>query len=518
MKHELYRSSPTRMASRPVILTVTAMISLLAATDASAGLPNPFKKKKAPTSVPGAAELRTAEMQASDLFSSASADEAAGREGAALNGYKKLVQSYPYTSFAPTAQFRIAAGLEKNGSYKKAFEAYQELLTNYRQTAQFAEAVDRQFGIARLSRTEKTSSVFGIKKKMDPAEIIEMLQTVVTNAPQGPHAPEAQMEIARIHEEEMSPDLAIEAYRKVVDEYPKSSFAAEAQTKVGENYISKVKDGSRDMSNVDKARDATEEAASLFPTDGMGDLSGITGTKGAIDDAASEAAFTTGKFYEKKGNFRAAMMYYADVLRAPGSSHFEEVRERVAAMTANDPKLMGSLKGASISQADLAVQAPADLKSKAEYFGPPAPVAKNSTVIRRPRMRPGDLIPITPLEPELPGSGSPGTAPDSSLLDPTLPMDNTPTTEPLNPAPELPPATDAPMTEPALPTPPVEPMPEIPAAPEPAPAAEPAPAPAAPEPAPTPAAPDAPMPEPAAPEVPEAPDAPAIPAPAPSGN
>ncbi len=497
MKPELSRSSHSRMASGPVILTLTAMIIIMAAGDAHAGFPNPFKKKKGPSSVPAAEELRTAEMQASDLFSASRADENAGRESSAIAGYKKIVQSYPYTSFAPSAQFRIAAALEKSGKYKRAFETYQELLTNYRQTAQFAEAVDRQFGIARLSRTDKTSSIFGIKKRMDPAEIIEMLQTVITNAPQGPHAPEAQMEIGRIHEEEENKDGAITAYRKVVEDYPKSSFAAEAQTKVGQTYLTKVKDGSRDMSNLENARSATEEAASLFNTDSLSDL---TNTKGQIDEAASEASFTTGKFYEKKGNFKAAMMYYSDVLRAPGSPHFEEVRERVAAMSASDPRLMSSLKGMSINQKDLAVQAAADLKGKAEYFGPPAPVAKSDSVIRRPRMRPGDIIPITPLEPDLPSGATPGSNPDNSLLnpdqpviplDPAMPDPAMPAVEPLPDPPAVPEPVPTEPTDPAappLPEPPMAPEPALPeatpAAPAPLPAVEPAPAPAEPAPAP----------------------------------
>jgi outer membrane protein assembly factor BamD len=441
---------------RRVAFVATALCMALAQSEAHA-FPKLFKKKnKAPATVPSGEQMRSAEIAAAELLSRARSDEAAGRDSAAMKGYEKIVATYPYTSMAPAAQFRIAAALEKNRKYEKAFEAYQTLITNYRQTPQFSEALDRQFGIAMQSRTEKTGRTLGFKSKIGSEEVVEMLKQVIASAPQGPHAAEAQFEIGRIHEEEEERDQAIAAYKKVVLNYPRSSLAREAQARIGQSYIAKVEEGNRDQSNVVKAREAIEEAQGLFPG-GPGDVMGT----GVIDDAAAEGAYNTGKFYQKKGNFKAAMIYYSDVLKNPGSPHYEEVRDRVNDMSSRDPKLMDSVKNLALDTRSLAVPAAANLKGKAEYFGPPGPPPKLVTSLRRPEMR-NDYVPDTPLEPgDLPAV--PGM-PDNSLLDPNSlpPPDTTPLDAPM---PEAPPALEPPALDPPAPAPapPVEEKPALPA-------------------------------------------------------
>jgi len=436
---------------RRVAFVAAALTLALAQSDAHA-FPKLFKKKnKALATVPSGEQMRLADMAAADLLARARSDEAAGRDGAAMKGYEKIVASYSYTSMAPAAQFRIAAALEKNGKFEKAFDAYQTLITNYRQTPQFSEALDRQFGIAMQSRTERTGRTLGFKSRLGSEVVVDMLKKVIASAPHGAHAAEAQFEIGRIHEDEEERDQAIAAYKKVVLNYPRSPLARDAQAKIGQTYMAKIEDGNRDQSNIARAREATEDARGLFPG-GPGD---IMGAPGAIDDAAADSAYATGKFYQKKGNFKAAMIYYSDVLKNPGSPHYEEVRDRVNDMSSRDPKLMDSVKSLALDTRSLAVPAAANLKGKPDYFGPPGPPPKLVTSVRRPEMR-NDYVPDTPLEPgDLPAI--PGM-PDNSLLDPNAlpPPDTTPLDTPLPDAP--------PTLEPPVPAPdaPVEEKPAIP--------------------------------------------------------
>src|SRR5690606_6350031 len=126
-----------------------------------------------------------------------------------------ILRKHRFSSFAPVAQFQLAVGYEREGKYSKAFDTYQELVESYRQSAQFGDAVERQYAIASKARTEKIGSFLGISKKMAPETVIEMYQTVISNAPRGPHAAEAQLEIARIHEEEDNQEEAIAAYTRL---------------------------------------------------------------------------------------------------------------------------------------------------------------------------------------------------------------------------------------------------------------------------------------------------------------
>jgi outer membrane protein assembly factor BamD (BamD/ComL family) len=451
-------SPAMRPDSKRLALVIAALTLSLAQQGAEAGLFGK-KKSKAAATVPSGAQLETAEAAALTLLTNARDAEARGKDGAAMDGYKKIVSTYPYTKSAPTAQFCIAAGLEKNRKFEKAFDAYQELITTYRQTPQFTEALDRQFAIAMQGRTTASKRILGIKIHLSGEDVVVMLNKVIASAPQGGHAAEAQFEIARIHEEEKEPDKAIAAYRKVVENYPRSPMAADAQAKIGKTYMAKVEKGNRDRSNIDKAREASEEAI-LFGNAGT-DL----GMKGAIDDASAESSYTTGRFYQKSGNFKAAMIYYSDVLKHPGAPHYEEVRERVNEMSSRDPKLMASVKNLALDSRSLAVPAAADTKGKADYFGPPGPAPKLAANVRRPQMR-NDYVPYAPLEPgDLPTT--PGTG-DPSLLDPNSglppPERTAPETTPA-PVPALePPALDP---TPATPDAKVEEKPAAPAKEEP---------------------------------------------------
>ena len=447
--------------SRRLVLATACLTSALLPGAAEAGFPNPFKRKKPAESVPAAPELRAAEMEAASLYAQGTSDEAAGRGGAAEKIYRRVVRDFPFTSVAPAAQFRIASAYEQDGKYKKAFDEYQELIETYRQTPQFSEALDRQFGIAMLGRKERTGSFLGIPRRMDPTDLLEMFNKIIGNAPQGSHAAEAQFEIGQIYDDENDPDLAIAAYRKVVENHPQHPLAKEAQVRVSKTYLGKVQEGSRDTSNLKEAREATEEAMGLFP-DPAADLAD---TQSIIDEAEAEASYKMGRFYEKRGNLRAAMIYYSEVLKSPGAPHYEEVRDRVNEMSSRDPKLMDSVKDLAVDTKDLAVPAAVDLKAKAEYFGPPLLATRKPSGLRRPGMRQGDVIPITPLEePDLPSGSDRMTRPDDSLLNP----DTVPLPDPTAPVP--PPSTpglEPPTLKPDLPDSPApEPAPADPAKPE----------------------------------------------------
>lgn len=473
-----------RDTSRLLLCTLTAAVVVMA-NDASA-FPNPFRRKPLDTPL-APAQMQASEAEAGALLKQAQDLEAAGKSGAAASSYKRLVERYPLTSFAPVAQFRLASTYERDGKFSKAFDTYQELVETYKQSAQFGEAIDRQMDIAMQARSEKLGSFLGIAKKLDTTQQLEMFQKVIINAPRGRRAAEAQFEIAKIHEEQKDQDAAIAAYRKVVEDYPSSPLAVEAQSKVGKGYLSKMERGSRDAENIRKARAAAEEAGGLFPDTTMPDISS---TRSQVDDLAAENAWKTAKFYEKNGNRKAAVLYYSDVLRSPGSAHYDAARERISALASADPKLLESVPKLAVSQKDLAVQAAVDLKNNANYFGPPAPasVAGNS-VLKKPKMRPsGEQIPTIPLdEPDLPTGIDHTLKPDNALLDPTLPA--APAPDPSAPLPEggelkpgdPVPATGAPGTEtPAAPeppslTPPSEPEPAPSPEPETAPPSEPAP-------------------------------------------
>lgn len=433
------------------LVFVGGALLALPAPSAQAGL-WPFGKKTQKPA-PEAGELQGQEAAAAELLR-----QAEGGKG--ISGYKQIVSKYPLTSSAATAQFRIAQAYESDGKLLKAFDEFQVLIDTYKSSPHFAQALDSQFNIAKQARSERLDSLMGIKKKLGREDTLKLFKQVVDNAPQGAHAAESTYEMAQIYEEDGSTGAAINSYQDVVDQYSRSPLAAEAQKKIAELNFDKVESGTRDASALKESRDAAAQAASLFP-----DASATAETRELmpqIDEKEAENAFRIGRFYEKSGNKKAAIIYYNDVLRYPAGAKFEEARDRVNALTTTDPSLLEQ-SNVKISNKQLAVRAEADVKGRPDYLGPPPPPDLDRH-LRKPKMRSGttESIPIAPIEePALPGE-KPAGRPDDTLLKPSTPeLVLPPTPEAEMPPKEGAPAEEAPKAAPA----PEAPTPEAPAKP-----------------------------------------------------
>lgn len=426
---------------------VIASACLLTLQTQSMAFPWPFGKK-APKAAPSAPELQTQESAAAEMLARADAALLAGKTSEAQSLYKQIVRNYPLTSSAATAQFNVAKSYEAKNP-QSAYEEYQALVDTYKSSRYFGPAVDAQFEIAKRARTGKLGSLLGLKKiglkkKLGVEDTVKLFSGVVKNAPQGKHAAEAKFEIGLIHEEDKAHSEAINAFQDVVDQYPKSEYAAQAQKKIADLSFART-DDTRDLNVLKDSRDAATQASTLFPNS--------TGAEESrdmlpqIDEKVADNAYGIARFYERSKNYKAAIIYYNNVLKFPGGSHFEEAKERVNELTTRDPSLLDQAN-VKISNKQLAIRAEADVKSRPDYLGPPRPPDLDKAS-RSAKMRTGtgDAIQFTPLpeEPTLPGdkpSGKPddtlllkpGAAPDLELP-PVAPLAEPPTPEaPANPA------------------------------------------------------------------------------------
>lgn len=394
---------------------VSGTVLLLQVGSASA-LPWPFNKKDNKPA-PSAPELQNQSASARDLIARADAALAAGKTSAALSLFKQVVAKYPLTTEAATAQYNIAKSYEEKDP-QKAYEEYQTLIDTYKASQYFTPALESQFSIAQRARSTKLGSFLGLKKKLGREDTIKLFTGVVKNAPQGKNAAAAKFEIGLIHEEDEARTEAINAFQDVVDEYPKSPFASQAQKKIAELNFDRIEKGTRDAGALKDSRDAAQQAVNMAgaSSDETRDL------LPQIDEKEADNAYGIAKFYEKSKNYKAAIIYYNNVLKFPGGTHFEAAKERVNELTVQDPTLLDQAN-VKISNKQLALRAEADVKSRPDYLGPPAPIDLDKAS-KKPKMRtgaPGETIPIMPIEePALPGD-KPTGKPDDSLLKPGTP-------------------------------------------------------------------------------------------------
>ncbi|CAN5268522.1 hypothetical protein BH23VER1_BH23VER1_13020 [soil metagenome] len=348
---------------------------------------------------PSSSELQAQEAAAAQMVREAQAAESAGNAGRARKTYEKVVKEYPLTNSAGIAQFRAGALLEEEGKISSAFEAYQRFVDSYRQSAQFGEALQRQYDIAQSAKDGQKVRWLGIPRKLDTSRIVEMFESVIKNAPRTELARQSQFAIGEVYEENKDISLATAAYQKLVDDFPESAEAGKAQLAIAEMNFGEVERGTHDGGRVQRARESAEDFLLVNPEgEERGSAMEILEQLDATD---AKEAYEVAKFYEKQGNLKAAAIYYSEILKAPASEFFPEARERLADIAAEEPEAVRKAPDVAIARNDLVVPAESDVKNRADYLGPPAPATRR--LADRPKMRATGGAPLFPVEePDLP--------------------------------------------------------------------------------------------------------------------
>ncbi|MCB1076613.1 MAG: tetratricopeptide repeat protein [Verrucomicrobiae bacterium] len=288
-------------------------------------------------------EKPTVSQQASDdaaanaLLSQAQNSEASSQYRKALGVYEDVVKKYPRSTAAAESQFKVGEILQVDGKDKKAFEAFQKLLTDYKSSPRFAEAVQRQFSIAENLRTNGSKGFLGgIGADIQPSQLIEFYEQISGNAPRTELAAQSQIAIGSIHAKQGELAEAIVAFESVVQEYPGTKYASEAQYNLFQLH---GQEANKSFSPMDlrQQREAGEDFINQFGNDPRSQ--DIKSALGDLSEKEASKAYEVGRFYEKSGDLRAAAIYYREVLRLPNGKHAGDAQKRLGSLVERDPSL-----------------------------------------------------------------------------------------------------------------------------------------------------------------------------------
>lgn len=344
------------------------------------------------------------------------AAEAAGDTGKAISAFERYVSSSPNAPMAADAQLRIGTLYEKEDKYPRAFEAYQKLIDNYPNTPDFEKAVERQFNLATLYLEGERIRVLGIPTLQSQERAVEMFTKVITNAPYSNYAPLSQFNIGQAREKQDRNDEAIAAYSAVVEKYPRHDVADDAQYQIGYLYMAAAQSGAQDTSSKQRAIEAFEDFIYQYP-----DSPKAAQAKENLSNLqvrVTEDALEVAKFYDKAKNYKAAAIYYSDVVRdQPGTEAAAYAEKRLQAITEKEGPEVTKIGTTSVdtptkSKERQKMRSQVDISNRPDYAGPPIPRKKEETeVVRKtgpalrssePDMTPVDLAPMPEAEPELP--------------------------------------------------------------------------------------------------------------------
>jgi outer membrane protein assembly factor BamD (BamD/ComL family) len=347
---------------------------------------------------PAGAELQRQEGAAAKLVAQAESAESGGKLGRATSLYRKAAKHYPLTKSAAKAQFKSGELAEKDGKLTKAFDEYQEFISTYRSSSQFSAALDRQFEIALIAMEGKAASFLGLKTAVPKSDVINMFNTIISTAPRSPYAVKSQFRIGEIYQKQRKVVESVGAYQKVVDDYPGSDLSSDAAYRIA-NINNLTIENSRDAANVRQTREAAEDAVRLYPDSER--RSEAIELLSSLDETDAAKSMNVAAFYEKRGQDKAAAIYYIEVARSR-SSFAAEAQEKLNALAIDDPDLAPLNPGVTLQPGadngltfpnwnadNLAPQAYTGsrptIKTRPDYLGPPAPDLDK--LLEKPKMR-----------------------------------------------------------------------------------------------------------------------------------
>jgi outer membrane protein assembly factor BamD len=312
---------------------------------------------------------------AEEQFRLAERYEAAGDYKRAGASYRLVVRRFPRADIAAEAQFKSGQMLEKEGKLQRAFYEYQALVQKYPRSPDFEAALQAQYTIGKAYLDGKRVDIYGVPTLPSMSKAQEMFQKIVTNAPYGRIAPLAQYGIGQALEKSGSITSTVNAYQQVVDRYPNSDVAPNAMYQIGYVYFQASRATGYDQTAAVRAQEAFDDFLLRYPNSekvpqAQDNLKALQGRK-------TENSYTIAKYYDKQKNYKAAYVYYNEVVQQqPDSPEAERAKQRMDQIRAKvgDAGLEIGAKGTTTAQADSRkLQARADTAGRADFVGPPAP-------------------------------------------------------------------------------------------------------------------------------------------------
>lgn len=366
--------------------------------------------EKARYKTPGEDEMSGTAQQ---LFERAQEAERRGNFGAAIKAYRTIVKKYPHDTLAAGSCFRLGQVQEQTHKYLAAAQAYAVLCEKYPKSERFDESVEGMFRLGETYLMGTRTKVFGITLKSGMDEAAEIFTMIIRVAPYGKYTARAEFDLGRTREKQGRNEAAIAAYQSVVEKFPDDPIAVDAQYQIGYIWSKASVSGTYDPAAADHAKIAYEDFLARYPNSEK--AAQAKQNLKRMEHKQTNTAYDIARFYDKQKLYRAAAIYYNEVIRQqPGSTEGEKAKKRISELRAK--------VGDSKLQAPAITAAAANKKSRKprpEESAPPpssnqqAPLPPSDSDVSLPP--PASLLPDTTTAPPPPtDSSTPAPSPQPS--------------------------------------------------------------------------------------------------------
>jgi outer membrane protein assembly factor BamD len=311
---------------QPVIRAILAIVvTLLVLPEPGIGSIIFEPGKKAKYVAPGEEEMSG---DAAELYRVGQEAEKGGDLKRAIRAYKSLVRRHPKDALAPTALYRAAQLQEQTRKYTPAADSYLQLVENYPSNAHFDEAIEGQFRVGEIYLNGKKLKVLGIPLASALDRAVAIFANVVRTAPYGKYTARAQFDIGLAREKQGANDAAVQAYQAVVDKFPNEPIAVDAQYQIGYIWFTAAQLGTNDASAAGNAKTAFQDFLFHYPKSEK--AAQARKNLDILEHKQTTNSYKVAKFYDKQKYYRAAVIYYNEVIRQqPGSAESNEAKKRI---------------------------------------------------------------------------------------------------------------------------------------------------------------------------------------------
>jgi outer membrane protein assembly factor BamD len=304
-------------------LVLAAAVFLLPESTVASVIFQPGKKPK--YVAPGEEEMSG---DAAELFQIGQTAEKEGNTKRAIRAYKSLVKRHPRDKLAPTALYRAGQLQEQLHQLTPAADSFRELVERYPSSPNFEQAIEGQFRAGEIYLNGKKLKILGIPIASALDRAVTIFANVVRTAPYGKYTARAQFDIGLAREKQGANDAAIQAYQAVVDKFPNEPVAVDAQYQIGYIWFTAAQRGTKDAAAAGNAKTAFQDFLFHYPKSEK--AAQARANLDILEHKQTANSYKVAKFYDKQKYYRAAVIYYNEVIRQqPGSEESNEAKKRI---------------------------------------------------------------------------------------------------------------------------------------------------------------------------------------------
>ena len=231
----------------------------------------------------------------------------------AIAEFKKLIKAYPRAKEAPEAEFFIGQCLEDMTKPYEAYQAYQLVIDKYPFSERAAQIVGLEYDIANHLLENKGRSQWAQVVVGSDDRVIDIFRTIIKDAPYGKYAAISQYKIGLYLKEKGMYQEARDEFEKTMNDYPNSEWAQASKFQIAMADTSRASDAQHEQKVSSVAMDEFSDFVKTHPDSQL--TPEAQAQMARIKEKEAENSFVIAQFYGKQKNFKAARIYYKEVVK-----------------------------------------------------------------------------------------------------------------------------------------------------------------------------------------------------------